>query len=284
MYRARRNCSGIFVVAVACAACLVAFFFYLQSSQSESVSPSQSSDDESICLKGCPTGGPSGTTIVRHHILTLANDPRTKFADWVAYRLSAETFGKHCKREWQRDPDLPADETLAPQDFASVRKALNADRGHQAPLASLCGSPYWQEADYLSNVTPQRSTLNEGAWEHLERAERGLVYSGYARAVYSITGPLYEREIGSLPRAHLPHVVPSGYWKVISVQQGDEVSAVGFIMDQDLPRDYYYCQTVVPIAQIEARSSLHFYPGLDQIRREALEKLPSGELVRALHC
>src|SRR5271155_1100346 len=104
----------------------------------------------------------------------------------------------NCKRIWETDPDLDPTTTLTPRDYKNVRTALASDRGHQAPLSSFCGSPYWQEADYLSNITPQKSDLNEGAWEKLENAERKLVTDRDTDIVYSITGPLYERPMPSL--------------------------------------------------------------------------------------
>jgi endonuclease G, mitochondrial len=224
----------------------------------------------SLCLGGCPIGTSAQDTIIMHHILVLANDPRTKFADWVAYRITRDTIGTHCQRRWERDPDISEDDTLEPSDYFGIRAALNADRGHQAPLASLCGSPYWQEADYLSNITPQKSTLNEGTWEHLERAERDLVYSGFAAAVYSVTGPLYEREIGTLPRAHLSHVIPSGYWKIIAVQESDGVHAAAFLMDQNLSKNTYYCTTLVSVQEVERRTHLTFFRDLPEKSRKAI--------------
>ena len=65
--------------------------------------------------------------------------------------------------------------------------------------------------------TPQRSALNRGAWALLERAVRDLAWSTGAAGVFVATGPLYERPMPPLPGADESHVVPSGYWKVVSV-------------------------------------------------------------------
>ncbi len=149
-----------FFVALAIVLLLV---FSTKRQQPDPISASAASQDSSsICLHGCPTGAPLQDQIVAHHILILANNPRTKFADWVAYRITRDTLGSQCKRRWERDPDISPDNTLEPSDYFGIKKALDSDRGHQAPLASLCGSPYWNEADYLSNITPQKSILNEG--------------------------------------------------------------------------------------------------------------------------
>jgi endonuclease G len=241
----------------------------------------QSRDD--FCLGGCPIGGSPTNRVVKHHILELSNNTETKFADWVAYRISMTTLGSHCQRTWQRDPALPENETLSPADFSSVRRALRADRGHQAPLASLCGSQYWQEADYLSNITPQQTDLNEGAWEALEKAERGLVYSNFTDDVYSITGPLYERPMGQLPNSHLPHHVPSGYWKIVSVVKSGQISSVGFLMEQDTPPHTNFCRTLTSIKKIEARSHFRYFPLVSDYSPNA-SQTQNAALLRALHC
>jgi endonuclease G len=236
-------------------------------------------------LYGCPTGASPNDTIVVHHILALSNNPTTKFADWVAYQIRADTIGSGCSCTWKADPDLNPDVTLRPSDYEGLREALKSDRGHQAPLASLCGTKYWLEADYLSNITPQKSDLNQGAWEHLENGERTLIKSGVADAVYSITGPLYEREMPKLPHAHVDHTVPSGYWKVIAVRAGNSFEAIAFIMDQDTARDADYCGTNVSVGVVERRAHLELFSRLSTADRSALEQSRmGGDLLHAVGC
>jgi endonuclease G len=218
------------------------------------------SDRGSFCLGGCPEGAVSTDTVITHHIYEFSNNSQTKFADWVAYRIAPETLGTGCKRIWKTDPDLPPNMTLHPSDYKGIRKSLQSDRGHQAPLASLCGSRFWQEADYLSNITPQKAELNEGKWEDLERAERKLIQHQFVDAVYSITGPLYERKMPKLPYAHLDHRVPSGYWKIVSVRKRGVIEAATFAMDQNSlgPKDF--CSDRISLNQLEKRSHLIFFP------------------------
>ena len=150
------------------------------------------------------------------------------------------------------------------------------DRGHQVPLASFTGTPHWETTNYLSNVTPQRSALNRGAWALLERAVRDLAWSTGAAGVYVATGPLYERPMPPLPGADEPHVVPSGYWKVVSVAREGGAWAAGFVFDQDTPREARHCdqrhQTTV--REIERRTGLDFFHGLAQARQDIIETAP----------
>ncbi len=62
----------------------------------------------------------------------------TKFADWVTYEVDVVNFGDSPGRSWKSDPLLSKDSTLEPGDYKSANTStLKADRGHQAPLASI---------------------------------------------------------------------------------------------------------------------------------------------------
>ncbi len=200
--------------------------------------------------------------MIRRQLYVLANNGRTKFADWVAYVVVAGVSGPERNRRWLADPDLPADETLEPADYARAHPELGVDRGHQAPLASFALSPHWAETNYLSNATPQNSNLNRGRWARLERAERLLAEREHA-SVYVITGPLYEAPMRALPSADEPATVPSGYWKVVAVTDG---RVAGFIF-ANAPGDESYCSDQRAVEEIESRSGLDLFPdasGIDQ--------------------
>lgn len=55
------------------------------------------------CLLNCPTGK-TGQVVTRQ-IYTLQNNSKTKFADWVAYRVTkANIDGPSRTRTWKADP------------------------------------------------------------------------------------------------------------------------------------------------------------------------------------
>jgi endonuclease G len=218
-------------------------------------------------IYGDPIGKQNNTVITRN-IYTLSNNPQTKFADWVAYKVSPSTLGTaNTSRNWKTDPTLPSSETLEPQDYKDANRVLKTDRGHQAPLASFKGTSYWSETNYLSNITPQKSALNQGPWRFLEEYTRDLARMG--NEVYVITGPLYEREMPDLPGCDENHKLPSGYWKILSLKQGNAWKFLAFAMDQNTPRgaewDYYQ----VTIDAIEGACNLDFFNELpDEIENK----------------
>lgn len=208
------------------------------------------------CLQACPVGAPENSDVVVREIYTLAADPLTKLAVWVAYRITPETIGPSQNRNWAADPWLAPEETLEEGDYEGSNAALKVDRGHQAPLSAFSGTPFWGDTNILSNITPQTNALNQGSWQQLEARETQLARSRKL-AVYVLTGPLFERLMAPLPKADERHRVPSGYWKVVMTVDGRLSS---FIFDQQTPRDARYCDQRRTLDEVELRARLQLLP------------------------
>ncbi|MEX0958505.1 MAG: DNA/RNA non-specific endonuclease [Burkholderiales bacterium] len=211
------------------------------------------------CLHGCPLGGKPTDDLVIRDIYILRSNNMTKLADWVAYRVTQDTIGRSQRRNWRADPLLQDHERLEPDDYRGANAALRVDRGHQAPLASFSGTEYWPETNYLSNITPQRSALNQGPWMRLERAVRTLAKTQDVDNVYVQTGPLFERPMPLLPNADKAHMVPSGYWKIVAIPEGETISVAAFVMEQETPRNADLCEYETTVVEIETRAQLRFF-------------------------
>lgn len=211
------------------------------------------------CLQGCPTGAPETNDLVVREIYALSSNDETKFADWVAYRVTSSTIGtsKDLNRGWQADPTLDESETLEEKDYKGASAELGVDRGHQAPLAAFANTVYWRDTNLLSNITPQKKALNQGPWRILEEAIRDAAY--HLRELFVVTGPLYEREMKTMPGADEPHTVPSGYWKVVATSSG---RIAAFVFDQDTSRRADYCAGghESSVSDIERRAGLNLFP------------------------
>jgi len=233
-------------------------------------------------IYGYPTGTPATNDLIIRDIYALSTNDITKLADWVAYRLDKETVSGDAEttRNWKADPWLEDRETLEPNDYKNAYEKLKVDRGHQAPLGSFKGAKYWEETNYLSNITPQKSELNQGIWKKLEEKERSLVKAG--KVIYVMTGPLYEKEMPSLPGADEPHRVPSGYWKII-VLPGKSINSLqvaAFIFDQDTPRNDTVIGHICTTNDIEKRSGLDFFRELPDGIEEKIESSNNEEWVK----
>lgn len=209
------------------------------------------------CHTQCPTGAGNTNIVIERPIYTMSFDINTKFADWVAYKVTKDTIGRTAERKWKTDPDIPDNYELEPEDYKGAWRQIKTDRGHQVPLASFTGTPHWEMTNYLSNITPQKSNLNQGSWVRVENAVRALVRS--EGDTYVVTGPLYEddQEQMTMPGADEPHRVPTGYFKIVLHDRG---GITAFVFDQDVPRNYDQCTAIVPLEEVEARSGLDILP------------------------
>ena len=225
-------------------------------------------------IYGYPYGTPATNDLIIRDIYALSNNDETKFADWVAYRLTFhEVDGEQTiERVWKEDPYLDENETLEdrPDDYKNANQILKVDRGHQAPLASFKGSIYASQTNYLSNITPQKSALNQGPWVALENDVRALVRTG--KTVYVMTGPVYERKMPSLPEADESHKLPSGYWKIICIDENKELKVAAFFFDQETPRKDKAIDHLTTVDTIEAKTGLDFFWMLEDSEEIKLEK------------
>lgn len=86
-------------------------------------------------------------------------------------------------------------------------------------------------------------------------------------AVWSVTGPLFERHIATLPAA--PEVeIPSGYWKIIFIGSSpDKGEYAAFLLDQATPKSASFCDYQVTVEEIERRThpALSFWSTCRQV-------------------
>ena len=212
-------------------------------------------------IHGYPLGAPATNDLIVRDVYALSSNDETKFADWVCYYLTPhETMGTlDLERKWRTDPWLDAKETLeaSPDDYAGAHTNFDYDRGHLAPLASFKGSKYASQVNIYSNITPQLGPMNQGPWKDLEGLVRDMV--DYYQAVWVMTGTLYEHDVDQLPQANETHRVPSGFWKIIVVDDDGVHRAAAFVMDQGAARNSALTDHQESIDTVEQRSGLRFF-------------------------
>ena len=158
---------------------------------------------------------------------------------------------------------------VSADDYTNAHSTHNYDRGHLAPLGSFDGSRHASQVNFYSNIVPQIDDLNRGPWMRLEAAERGLVEKYFM--VWVMTGPLYERPMPGLPRAGEQHTVPSGFWKIVTVDSSGSMFVAAFIMDQATPRNADYKDSLVTVNEVERRSGWRFFWKLPQNQQNTLK-------------
>ncbi len=211
---------------------------------------------------GLPTGTDSTNDLIIRDAYALSSNDETKFADWVAYKLTPEeTFGNlGLSRPFKKDPFLDDDETLNKADYVGANTVMDYEKGHQAPLGSFVGTHIANQTNYFSNITPQVGAMNGGPWKSLETKVRKRVVD--FQEVWVMTGPIFETTMPDLPNTMKDHTIPSSYFKIVYIEDGSGIRAGAFIMGQDATSASNLEDFIVSIDDVESRSGLVFFPDL----------------------
>ena len=219
-----------------------------------------------------------------HDIFAISFDLRTRFPQWTAYHLdpSLTWGGLKERRDYKLDPYLPPGAGLERKDYKGISQ-FSYDRGHFAPLGSFKGSRFAYQAQYLSNIVPQKRNLNQGPWRILEESIRAFVNNG--RELKVLTGPLYGnspyganygKTLAPWPALQgKAEQLPSGFWKMAAFRDRNRIKLCSFIMPQDVrsrktpPKKY-----IVPRSQVEKHTGLVFFEGAGAAVRDDCGFLP----------
>jgi len=144
------------------------------------------------------------------------------------------------------------------------------DRGHIAPAADMKWSPdAMHDCFVMSNICPQASALNSGAWNTLEKKQRK--WAQRDSAIYIVAGPVYEksdmRRIGNTGIR-----IPSAFFKVIIAPYIENPRGIGFIFpNMSSPGNMQnYSMT---IDEVEKITGFDFFSALpDQIENQIESK------------
>lgn len=110
-------------------------------------------------------------------------DYGARLSRWVAYPLNKGLVGNGSRTDqWSLDPKLPSErQAILYKGFSD-----GYQRGHQIPSADRLSYAANVTTFYFTNMTPQRSALNERAWAALEGYVR--TWSAQFDTLYVVTG------------------------------------------------------------------------------------------------
>ena len=208
-----------------------------------------------LCFLGCPAGGSLTSAIILRPIYALAYNSQVKSADWVVYKVTANSIGIASSLSRSPIPDNFISDTLDAADFMDL-EGTTLVRSQYVPMVNFAGTPYWNDTNYLTNIVARSSALNQGAWYGLDWAIRNLV--SREEAVFVVTGPVY-RELPQVAqlRTKKPHRVPDAFFKIVITETG---LATAFLLDQQIAVHIHHCDLQVSIAELEELTKLDFFP------------------------
>lgn len=205
-----------------------------------------------------------------HDLFIISFNLEKKFPAWITYQLSPNLVWGDLKaaRKYIPDPLLPKQHSLNSKDHKGASncdgKHSGYDKGHLAPVGSFKASPYIYQAQYLSNIVPQKRNLNQGPWKKLEELTRAFVKKG--NIVHILAGPIFGKEgrnkTAPCWKAAQGKIteVPAAYWKIVAFKQKSKIKACTVWMPQgikyrkDHPKKYQ-----VKLTDIEEETGLVFF-------------------------
>ena len=235
---------------------------------------------DASCYDGLPVDGREAlgsTELIVRVGYVLEHSSVDKIPLWVCESVSAEQLRGHLARSnrFKADPMLQGPKAY-PQDYVGS----GYDRGHQAPAGNQTVDPELKaQTFFMSNMAPQRPSLNRGIWKQLEDKTRAWVFQ-YGHA-YEWTGPI--RCEPQTPRppdsgddcrktigAH-EVAVPLYFYKIILVQDQSAWKAIAFVMpNADFKPPYHLESYLTSIAWIEKNTGIQFMPNMGAQERRTL--------------
>ena len=234
------------------------------------------------CYGGLPidTNAEIGPTeLIFRKGYVLEHSTVDKIPLWVCESVAADQLRGYLPRHdvFRADPGLKGAKSY-PDDY----KGSGYDRGHQAPAGNQTKDAALKDATfYMSNIAPQRPSLNRGIWKMLEDKTRAWVIQ-YGHA-YEWTGPIrcdrqwqtpstdqepcQRRTIGKNAVA-----VPLYFYKIVLVRDQSKWKSIAFVMpNADFKRPYHLGSYIRSIDWIERQTGIDFMPNEPASERRALE-------------
>jgi endonuclease G len=249
-------------------------------SRFRALTPEQQALVNASCYDGLPvdTREDLGSTelVIRPGYVLEHSSPE-KIPLWVCESVSADQLRGHLVRSnrFKADPDLKGPKAY-PNDYVGS----GYDRGHQAPADNqTIDRALKDQTFYMSNMAPQRPSLNRGIWKLLEDKSRVWVFR-YGHA-YEWTGPIRcapklrppPDTLGCQRQTIGAHAVavPLFFYKIILVQDQSTWKAIAFVLpNTDFKPPYRLESYITSIDWITTRTGIEFMPRMSARERRAL--------------
>lgn len=191
---------------------------------------------------------------------------------WVGYRL----FKVSNMQAPKRPSEFMIDARTSARVVSSDYTGSGYDRGHMAPnyAIAVCYGPEAQLQTFLmSNIIPQRSKLNRGIWNNLEKMEIRN-YAQELEEIWVLTGGIFEGN------EHLASGVniPSACYKIIVDEQNGNPRILAFIIGQNINGAEDFTNFLTSVDMIEQKTGLDFLSDLPDEVENRMEAQVAGRL------
>ncbi len=193
---------------------------------------------------------------------------------WAAYRVAdLAKIPTPAARPEKFETDRRTVARIAPDDYSNS----GYDRGHLAPnyaIATRYGAAAQRETFLMSNITPQKHSLNAGLWKELEM-KIATSYPARYSEVWVLTGPIF----GSQPRELRRGVqIPEAFFMIVIDENEGKLRTLAFIVPQDAATTTDPEKFLATIDEIQRRTGLDFLSELEDEAERAVETQRAGRV------
>ena len=225
-------------------------------------------------------GLPRPTAAYPYRILLLTNSAyltgfceQRKAPAWVSYRVF--------KLDHPDSPPRPSrflvdDRTLAKVSQDDYTRS-GYDRGHMAPnyaIGSRYGAAAQRETFLMSNIVPQKPTLNRTVWRLLEERV-AKEYAMSFEEVWIITGPVYDEHKEVLKSGV---EIPDAFFKIIVDEVSGKPRVLAFVISQNVTGSDRFSQFLTSVDEVEKETGLDFLAELDDGLEDEIEAANAADV------
>lgn len=223
-----------------------------------------------MVFAGIPSSKEHFTRIFRNDAYMVGYSDSKNNPLWVVYKLtSPDKNAPHLKRPENFKSDWRNFGLVTHEDYTHS----GYDRGHMAPnhaIALLYGKEAQRQTFLMTNITPQKSILNQNLWQFLEEIEL-YKFTNNAKELWVFTGPLFDRKIKYLKKTS-PIEIPDAFYKIyIKIEQSGHIKTLSFIIPQTVKSNEKLETYIVSIDEVEKQSGFDFLKELDAQLEESVE-------------
>lgn len=199
---------------------------------------------------------------------------------WAAYRVAGSKKDINFDRPhlYYDDMRLDSEWRIGPETFGK-QNGVGYHVGHMVPnevINRQFGRLAQMETFFMSNMSPQRGSLNTGTWLKLENSIRKIEDTPDRDHVWAIAGPIFSEEPELILRPNGKLVpIPSAYYYITidpfryPWNRPSNVNILCFKIAQDAPPGTPLTDYLVELTDIEAATNLSFFPNWRDPESEA---------------
>lgn len=231
---------------------------------------------DTMVFGGIPKSDQHFTRIFRNQAYMVGYSDTKGNPLWVVYKLTApQPNAPRLKRPENFSTDWRNFGFVDANDYTNS----GFDRGHMAPnhaIALLYGKQAQVETFLMTNISPQKPTLNQKLWQELEEIEL-YHFTRNAKELWVFTGPLFDTKATHLKNASWIEI-PDAFYKIyVKLLAEGRIETAGFILPQSAKPNEKLSKFSASIDEIEKRSGFDFLHVLENQLEERLEASVDSE-------